>query len=90
MNGVDWAKAKDNMLNCSLMWPIAFADLHLGEMIGELSNSHTYVGGGDYPVLHPVNVGLLGADYEADTASGMYRIKQILDRRKLGPDFVRL
>ena len=21
----------------------------LGEMIGELSNSHTYVGGGDYP-----------------------------------------
>ena len=37
----------------------------MGEMIGELSNSHTYVGGGDYPDLHPVNVGLLGVDFEA-------------------------
>ena len=46
-------------------------------MIGELSNSHTYVGGGDYPELHPVNVGLLGADFEVDTASGMYRFKKI-------------
>ena len=49
----------------------------LGEMIGELSNSHTYVGGGDYPDLHPVNVGLLGVDFEADPAGGMYRIKKI-------------
>ena len=49
----------------------------MGEMIGELSNSHTYVGGGDYPDLHPVKVGLLGADFEVDQASGMYRIKKI-------------
>ena len=28
----------------------------LGEMIGELSNSHTYVGGGDYPDCIPVSM----------------------------------
>ena len=49
----------------------------LGEMIGELSNSHTYVGGGDYPDLHPINVGLLGVDFEANAASGFYRFKKI-------------
>jgi tricorn protease len=49
----------------------------MGEMISELSNSHTYVGGGEFPDLHAVNVGLLGADYELDTASGVYRLKKI-------------
>ena len=49
----------------------------LGEMIGDLSNSHTYVGGGDFPDMHPVNVGLLGVDFDADPASGMYRFKKI-------------
>jgi tricorn protease len=49
----------------------------MGEMIGELSNSHTYVGGCDQPDLHPVNVGLLGADYELDAATGLYRFKKI-------------
>jgi len=49
----------------------------LGEMIGELSNSHTYVGGGDYPNLKPVNVGLLGVDFEADASGGYYRFKKI-------------
>jgi tricorn protease len=49
----------------------------LGELIGELSNSHTYVGAGDYPELKPVNVGMLGADFELDSASGRYRIKKI-------------
>jgi tricorn protease len=49
----------------------------MGQLIGELSNSHTYVGGGDYPDLHAVNVGLLGADYELDSASGLYRFKKI-------------
>jgi tricorn protease len=78
MNGVDWQKTKDKYAQ---LLPYA-ADRYsltyiMGEMIGELSNSHTYVGGGDFPDLHPVNVGLLGADYEADGASGIYRIKKI-------------
>ncbi len=78
MNGVDWQKVHDKYAQ---LLP-SVADRYsltyiMGEMIGELSNSHTYVGGGDFPELHPVNVGLLGADYEVDSASGMYRIKKI-------------
>ncbi len=78
MNGVDWQKERDKY---SQLLPYV-ADRYsltyiLGELIGELSNSHTYVGGGDYPDLHPVNVGLLGADFELDSASGRYRIKKI-------------
>jgi len=78
MNGVDWGKVRDKYAQ---LLPYV-ADRYtltyvLGEMIGELSNSHTYVGGGDFPDLHPVNVGLLGVDFEADAASGFYRIKKI-------------
>jgi tricorn protease len=78
MNGVDWEKVRDKYAQ---LLP-SVADRYtltyiMGEMIGELSNSHTYVGGGDYPDLHPVNVGLLGVDFEADQAAGMYRLKKI-------------
>ncbi len=77
MNGVDWEKIRDKYAQ---LLP-SVADRYtltyiMGEMIGELSNSHTYVGGGDYPELHAVNVGLLGVDFEADK-SGMYRFKKI-------------
>jgi tricorn protease len=78
MNGVDWQKMHDKY---AALLP-AVADRYtltyiMGEMIGELSNSHTYVGGGDYPDLHLVNVGLLGVDFEPDQAAGMYRFKKI-------------
>lgn len=78
MNGVDWQKEKERY---GQMLPYV-ADRYsltyiMGQMIGELSNSHTYVGGGDMPELHPVNMGLLGADYEVDSGSGIYRIKKI-------------
>ena len=78
MNGVDWQKTKDQYAQLLPYVADRYSLTYvMGEMIGELSNSHTYVGGGDLPELHPVNVGLLGADYEADAASGMYRIKKI-------------
>jgi tricorn protease len=78
MNGVDWEKVRDKYAQ---LLP-SVADRYtltyiMGEMIGELSNSHTYVGGGDYPDLHPVNLGLLGVDFEADQSAGMYRFKKI-------------
>ena len=78
MNGVDWPKVRDKY---AALLPYV-ADRYsltyiLGEMIGELSNSHTYVGGGDYPSVPTVTVGLLGADFEVDPASGVYRIKKI-------------
>jgi tricorn protease len=78
MNGVDWAKERERY--APLLPEVAdrydFTYL-IGEMLGELGNSHTYVGGGDYPNLHPVNLGLLGVDYELDSASGLYRFKKI-------------
>ncbi len=78
MNGVDWAKERERYKPL-LPYVADRYDLTyvLGEMIGELSNSHTYVGGGDYPDLKPVNLGLLGVDFEADNAGGFYRFKKI-------------
>src|SRR5258708_37126839 len=78
MNGVECEKVRDKYFQ---LLP-SVADRYtltyiMGEMIGELSNSHTYVGGGDYPDLHPVNTGLLGVDFEADQAANMYRFKKI-------------
>jgi tricorn protease len=78
MNGVNWETVRDKY---APLVPYAANRYDLtyimGEVIGELSNSHTYVGGGDQPDLHPVNVGLLGVDFELDSASGLYRFKKI-------------
>ena len=80
MNGVDWEKdARQVCAIASVCGRPLLVTYMMGEMIGDLSNSHTYVGGGDYPDLHPVNVGLLGADYEVDQPNGMYRFKKIYD-----------
>jgi len=78
MNGVDWNKERDKYAGL-LPYVADRYDLTyvLGEMIGELGNSHTYVGGGDSPDLKPVNVGMLGVDFETDTAHGFYRFKKI-------------
>ena len=78
MNGVNWEQMRDKYAQ---LLP-SVADRYsltytLGNLIGELSNSHTYVGGGNYPDLHPVNVGLLGVDFDLDASSGRYRIKKI-------------
>jgi len=91
MNGVDWeaVRKKYEALLPSVADRLDLTYL-IGDMIGELSNSHTYVGGGDFPDLHAVNTGLLGVDFEADTAHGMYRIKKIYpgenwDSRRISP-----
>ncbi|MFZ0332982.1 MAG: PDZ domain-containing protein [Candidatus Acidiferrales bacterium] len=79
MNGVDWAAERDKY--AQLLPYVADRydlDYLIGEMFGELSNSHMYVGGGDYPDLHPVNVGLLGADFQLDEASGRYKFARVL------------
>ncbi len=76
MNGVNWAAERDKYAQ---LLPYVADRLSLtylmGDMIGELSNSHTYVGGGDYPEIDGVNVGLLGADFSID--NGLYRISKI-------------
>ncbi len=61
----------------------------LGEMIGELANSHTYVGGGDMPkVAHAVRYGFLGVDWELDAKNGLYRIQRILPGQNWRAGFV--
>ena len=79
MNGVDW-----NAVHASYakLLPLvgSRSDLNylIGEMIGELSNSHTYVGGGDdIPPDQRVPTAFLGADFSLDRASDRYRLAKI-------------
>lgn len=80
MHGVDWPKMKERFGQL-LPYVSHRSDLTyiLGEMIGELDCSHSYVGGGDVPAVDKVSVGLLGADIELDAAAGRYRIRRILE-----------
>jgi tricorn protease len=82
MGGLDW-KAVGARYRQLIPFAAHRADLSyiLGELIGELSTSHAYVGGGDYPDVSHVNVGLLGADYELDAKSGLYRFKTLYRER---------
>jgi tricorn protease len=79
MHGVDWNKMKEKY-GQMLPYVSHRSDLTylIGEMIGELACSHTYVGGGEYPEFKKPKTGLLGIDWEADSSSGYYRIKKIL------------
>jgi tricorn protease len=79
MHGVDWEAVRVKYE------PLARAVNHradltyvIGEMIGELSAGHTYVGGGDLPTLKKVKVGLLGAIFDRDPQAGFYRVAKIL------------
>jgi tricorn protease len=78
MNGVDWQKERDKYAQLLPYVADRFSLTYvLGELAGELSNSHVYVGGGDYPEIDTENVGLLGADLEPDAKSGMYKLAKI-------------
>ncbi|HEX5340490.1 MAG TPA: PDZ domain-containing protein [Gammaproteobacteria bacterium] len=89
MNGVDWnaVRAKYGKL-LPLMGSREDLNYLIGETIGELSNSHTYVGGGDMndPVT-PVRTGLLGVDFGLNRDSGRYYFKKIYPGDNTRPDF---
>jgi tricorn protease len=77
MHGVDWNLVKErygNMLKGAITREDV--DFIIGEMIGELSASHTYHGGGDLEDAKNVRVGYLGVDWEAE--GNFYRIKRII------------
>jgi len=79
MHGVDWKAIHDKY--APLVEHVNHrADLTyvIGEMIGELSAGHTYVGGGEYPKPRRVQTGLLGAKIEQDPRTKYYRIAKIL------------
>jgi tricorn protease len=76
MTGHNWEQI-GKRYEALLPWVAHRSDLNylIGEMIAELSTSHTYVGGGDQPQYTHVGVGLLGADFDVD--GGYYRITKI-------------
>lgn len=79
MHGVDWEKIRKTY-EPLIPYVRHRADLTyvIGEMIGELSAGHTYVGGGDLPQKQRIKMGLLGAVIELDPASKYFRIVKIL------------
>jgi tricorn protease len=78
MHGVDWQGLRERygklIENCMSRWDVNFV---IGELIAELSASHTYRGGGDTDEAPTRNVGYLGIDWEI--AEGAYKIGQIID-----------
>ncbi|MEP6647601.1 MAG: PDZ domain-containing protein, partial [Saprospiraceae bacterium] len=78
MHGLNWQSIKDKY---KVLLPSVNnrTDLTyiIGEMIGELSIGHSYVGGGDAPKPDRILMGLLGAKISKDT-SGYFRINEIM------------
>lgn len=79
MNGIDWKAMRDKY---AALVPFVNHrnDLTylLGELIGELNNGHTYVGGGERPETPRIKLGLLGAEFSRDPATRAYKIDRIL------------
>jgi tricorn protease len=82
MGGLDW-KAIGERYRQLVPYVAHRSDLNyiLGELLGELGTSHSYVGGGELPLLPRTNVGLLGADFDLDASSGLYRFKTLYRER---------
>ena len=78
MQGADWPSI-EKKYEVLLPYVNNRNDLNyiIGEMIGEISIGHAYVGGGDKPEPAKVKMGLLGARYSRD-ASGYFHIDKIL------------
>ena len=78
MHGVNWnamrtryGKLIDDAVS---RWDVNFV---IGELIGELNSSHTYVSGGQTENAARRGAGLLGADYAVE--NGAFRITRIVD-----------
>jgi len=78
MHGQDWQDIHDRYAKL-LPYVAHRADLNyvLGEMISELTVQHTYIDGGDFQLPPRPHAGLPGARFDADAASGRYRIAKI-------------
>ncbi len=78
MHGVDWAAMRvqyGKLVDAAVTrWDVNFV---IGELISELSSSHTYRGGGDVERPPQRGVGLLGADFSLE--NGAYRITRIIN-----------
>ena len=78
MHGVNWQKEREKyeplIPYITDRYDLTYV---LGEMVGDLCCSHTYVGGGDYKRIPSSNIGLLGVDFEIDKKNNRIRIEKI-------------
>ncbi|HEY4115677.1 MAG TPA: S41 family peptidase [Rhizomicrobium sp.] len=74
MNGVDWPAVHDHYARfVPLVGSRDDLNYVIGEVQGELSNSHTYVGGGDDDdPTEPVATAMLGVDFALNQQTGRY------------------
>lgn len=80
LHGVDWKGIKESYNQILPYVPSRFdLDYILNEIVSETNTGHSYVDWGDIGKVERINGGLLGADLEADLASGRYRIKKIYE-----------
>ena len=79
INGVNWQEVHDKYAKLlPLLGSREDLTYLIGQMLGEIDNSHTYVGGGDdQNPTEPVFTALLGVDFALDTGSGLYRFAKI-------------
>jgi tricorn protease len=89
MANIDWAgiKARYKKLLPRVATRAELSDL-IGQLIAELSTSHTYIWGGDERRPDRIPVGLLGARIEADGRTGRYRLARIYPQEPSSPDAV--
>jgi len=79
MHGIDWIAMKEKyskmLERATCRQDVQFI---IGELIGELNTSHTYVFGATWQrEAETVNIGMLGVDWESEMASNLYRFKKI-------------
>ncbi|MCP4632206.1 MAG: protease, partial [candidate division Zixibacteria bacterium] len=87
MHGVDWDKQRQKY-EVLLPYVSTRKDLTylIGEMIGELCCSHTYVGGGDYKHIPSSEIGLLGVDFDFDKKNERIKFGKILQGENYDED----
>jgi tricorn protease len=77
LHGLDWDGLREHygalLDDAVTRWDVNFI---IGELIGEVNASHTYVGGGDTENAPRRPVGLLGVDWSLE--NGAYRIARIV------------
>ena len=85
LHGRDWDAVYDRYAGM-LSWVRHRSDLNylLDQMNGELSVGHSFVFGGDFPETEGSDVGLLGADLEAD--EGRWRFARIYTYESWNPE----
>lgn len=90
MHGIDWDQMKEKY-GSLVPYASCRQDIEylIGELIGELNTSHTYVYGGDVQkTAETVDVGMLGVDWEISQDGSTYEFGKIYDTPNWSLDVV--